>query len=426
MPDETAEAVLETGPVCDGCLGRCLGDREADRSSETRGEAIRHELETEMGEQIDPVDPAACWVCEGLTVDIESWTDRALEAVTDLGFETFQVGTRVPSAIEDHEAELRESVGLDADAGESINAEYNRGVGSRLEEHLDAMVEFEYPDVVVILDLEAKAVELQLNPAYLGGRYRKLETGLGPRVRICRACNGEGSEWREGEAMPCEACDGSGYDTKESVEWYIAESIRTAMEGDEAVFNAAGGEGASVLVRGEGRPFVVEVKAPRNRPADTEAIRDAIHTASDGAIAVDGLAWASRDLVEHLTQTAITETYRFEVSFADPVAESTFEAAVETLDGGSIRQRVERGDRVADLIKRLGAVDGELTDDRRGAIELESTKEIDLEAVMVGGADRSEPNLADLLGTAVTCESVAVVAVEGDDDPLDLSGHLTE
>lgn len=418
MDREAVEAVLATGPVCDGCLGRCFADRDDDRSSEARGEALRA---TVAAPPLD--DSADCWVCAGRSPDVDVWTERVLEAVEDIAVETIQVGTRVPDQIEENEVELRESAGLDADAGESINVECNRGVGRQLETRLDATVDFEYPDVVTILDLDSESVELQLNPAYLGGRYRKIEPGLESRSRICRVCNGEGTEWREGQSMPCAACDGSGYDTRASVEWHIAEAICEAMDGSAAIFNAAGGEGPDVLVLGEGRPFVVEVKDARSRPPDTAAISDAIHTASDGALTIEGLEPAHRDFVEHLTQTPIRETYRFEVTFDEAVSPAVFADAIETLADASIHQRLTRGDRVTDEFRKLGHVSGELTDDTSATIEVHATKGVDLEAVLVGDSDRSDPNLAALVDTEVHVASTAVVAVEGRDDPLDLARY---
>lgn len=422
---ETARAALETGPVCDGCLGRCFGDRGTGLSNEDRGEALRICVAMAADEPLEPVNPADCWVCEGLTPDFDAWADRVVDAVEDLTFDTFLVGTHVPDPLEEHEADLRKQAGLDETAGEPFNTECNREVGNRLENRLDAVVDFDYPDVVMIMNLESEAVDLQLNPAYLAGRYRKREPGLAQRIRVCRVCNGQGTQWREGAAQPCEACDGSGYDTKDSVEWYITEPIKAAMDGSETVFNAAGREDDEVLVRGDGRPFVVEVKEPRTRPPDLERLEDEIATSSDDAIAVEGLAEASRELVEHLSQAAVRETYRLEVAFSTGVSETAFTEAMDALDSASVRQRIERGERVTEQLRTMGNVSGELTAEEAATVNIESTEGVDLQALMVGGADRSDPNLADLLDTEVTVETIAVVDIEGEDEPLVKNTNLS-
>lgn len=425
MTLEAAKAALETGTLCDACLGRCFSERGTDLTNEARGESLRKSVAMKLNEPVEPVDPSDCWVCEGVTSDVTLWANRVLEAIEDLTVETFQVGTRVPDSIEERESELREAAGLEPDAGETMNAEYNRAVGKLLEDRLDAVVDFEYPDVVTILDLETGDVELQLNPTYLGGRYRKLEPGLDQRMRICRVCNGKGTEWREGEAMACEACDGSGYDTRESMEWYITQPIKIAMDGTEAIFNTAGQEDDDVLVLGEGRPFVVEVKEARTRPLDTKEIQEEINTASDQIITVDGLAKASRDLVEYLTQTPVHETYQLELSFADAVSSEDFTEAIDALDAASVRQTLERGDQVTEQVRKLGWVSGKHIGQTTATVELGATKGIDFEALMVGDTDRSNPNLADLVGTDVTVESIAVVSIEGEVATLDMSEYLS-
>ena len=235
---------------------------------------------------------------------------------------------------------------------------------------------------------------------------------------MCRGCNGQGTQWREGEAQPCEACNGSGYDTKESVEWYIAEPIRDELAGSDAVFNAAGHEDEDELVLGSGRPFVVEIKEPHRRPADVAVLADAIAGASQEVVTVDGLAPADRGIVERLTQTTVRQTYRLTVKFSSPIAADDFVDAVTALDSVSVRQRIDRDDRITEQIRTPAGVRGKLQSETRAAVDVISTDGLDLEALMVGGAERSDPNLADLLGTAVTVESIAIVAVEGAEELL--------
>ncbi len=416
---DEARSALDTGPVCNHCLGRCFRDRGTDLSNEDRGHALRVSVALADDEPITPVEPADCWVCEGLVPDYDVWADRVEEALSELAFETFLLGTHVPDEIEANETDIREQAGLDATAGEPLRAECNREVGKRLEARLPAIVDHDYPDVVAIQDLDDADVDLQLNPAYLFGRYRKLEPGLAQRIRVCRVCNGRGTEWREGEAQPCEHCGGSGYDTKESIEWYVTEAIQATMDGSDTVFNAAGREDQDVLVRGEGRPFVVEIKKPRTRPADLSAIKDDVRATSDGAIEVEGLSPASRDLVAHLTQTTIAETYRLELTFGTRVDQASFEAALDSLDSASVRQRIEHDGRVSEQIRSVDGLRGELQSETTATVEIYSTDGLDLEALMVGDADRSDPNLASLLETAVTVDSIAVIDVEGEEEPIE-------
>lgn len=409
---EQAQAMLETGHVCDGCLGRCFADRSQGLSSGERGHAIRVIVAMDTDESFEAIEPKECWVCKGLALQYDDWVDRTRDELADIEFQTFLIGAHVPSFLEENEAALREQAGLDEDAGETFKDECKREVGHRLEQSMPATVDHDYPDVVAILDLEHHDIGLQLNPAYLFGRYRKLARGLTQLKRICRVCNGRGTQWREGEPQLCEACGGSGYDTKESVEWYITEPIREALEGDETVFNAAGREDDDVLMLETGRPFVVEVKEPRRRPSDLGAIEREINAARSEQLEVFELSPAHRDLVQHLVETPVQQTYRLTASFESPVASDELNDAISELDGASIRQQVERERRTVDLIHPLGEISGELAGDREAVIEIRSSNELDLETVLTGGGGTCEPSLAGLLATSVTDVEMAVVRVE--------------
>ncbi|WIV66084.1 tRNA pseudouridine(54/55) synthase Pus10 [Natrialbaceae archaeon AArc-T1-2] len=423
---EHARAVLETGPTCDGCLGRCFADRGRGVTNEQRGHALRISVALADDEPFEPVEADECWVCEGLAPAYDEWADRARERLADLEFETLLVGTRVPSSLEENETELREQAGLDENAGESLNAEINRSVGTRLERALGVDVDHDDPDVVAILDLENEEVERQLNPAYLYGRYRKLERGLAQRMRVCRVCNGRGTRARDGERRPCENCDGTGSVTDASVERFVTRPIRERMDASETVFNCAGREDDDVRMLGAGRPFVVEVKAPRRRPPDVEALQATINDESDGTIAVEGLTPATKGMVGHVAGIDVRQTYRLTLSFSSPVTDEDFEEAIDTLERATVRQRVDRDGMQTDRILRIGDVTGELTADDEAEVDVVSPGDVDLEALAHGGDGRSDPSLAALLETEVDVTALDVVGVEGEEEPIENPAYLQE
>lgn len=416
-----AQSVLETGAVCDGCLGRCFADRSSDMTNTERGQGLRITLALVEDEPYDPVEPADCWVCEGVAPDYDEWAVWAQERLADLEFETMVVGTRVPSSLEENEASLREQADLDEVAGESLNAEMNRAVGTRLEQDLDVAVDFTDQDLVVILDIEQGAVELQLNPAYLYGRYRKHEASFPQQRRLCRECHGSVTT---DAGDQCENCDGTGYVSNVSVERYITDPIQDQMDPSETIFNSAGREDDDLRMQGSGRPFVVEVKKPRRRPPDLEALQEAIAEASDGAVEVEGLTPADSDMVGHLSGADVVQTYRLTLSLEDAVDEAALDDAVAKLDGARVKQQVERDGRPTDMFRRIGGVTGELIAPDEVEIEVGSPGDVDLELLAHGGDGESDPNLAELLETEIEVTALAVVAVAGEDEPIEKEEYL--
>src|SRR5207245_11587435 len=75
---------------------------------------------------------------------------------------------------------------------EALKAEVNREVGKRVSDLVHKEAALDHPDVVAVLDTGFDHVDLQVNPLYLRGRYRKLSRGI-PQTRWpCRRCRGKG------------------------------------------------------------------------------------------------------------------------------------------------------------------------------------------------------------------------------------------
>ncbi|MFC6772305.1 tRNA pseudouridine(54/55) synthase Pus10, partial [Halorubrum pallidum] len=233
------------------------------------------------------------------------------DAVGDAEFATYNVGTRTPPLVEENEALLREEVGLDADAGEPFNSEFNREVGKRVGRLTDTEVSFDRPDVQFTIDLADDSVDAKVNSTFVYGRYRKLKRDIPQTEWPCRECNGSG---RQG-ADPCDHCGGSGYLYDDSVEEYTAPVVEDVMDGTEATFHGAGREDVDALMLGTGRPFVIEVEEPRRRRVDTDRLQSDINAFADGAVEVEGLRLATYDMVERVKEHDASKRYRAEVAF---------------------------------------------------------------------------------------------------------------
>ncbi|MFW6448875.1 MAG: tRNA pseudouridine(54/55) synthase Pus10 [Halobacteriota archaeon] len=422
-----AAAARETGPVCDACLGRCVADRSRGLSNRERGRTLRIALAlAEDGELAD--DPGeTCWVCEGITQRYDELADRAVDALSDLEFETYQVGTRPSGFVAENDRLLREDARGDPEAGEPLKRECNREVGKRLGERTGTRVDFERPDVLVLLDLAADAVEVTVNSAFVYGRYRKLERGI-PQTRWpCSACDGTG---RAGDD-PCHECGGSGYRYDRSVEQLVAPHVREAMDGEDAAFHGAGREDVDARMLGTGRPFVVEVDSPRRRRPDLEALERTINEAADGAVEVEGLRHARYTMVEHVKELEAGKTYEVDVTFAEAVDPEALAAALAALSGATVEQRTPRrvDHRRADLVRERSVYDAGVVehDGDRARVRIHGAGGLYVKELLHGDGGRTEPNLADLLGVAVDVEALDVVAVEAEGDTRFADGdHLLD
>jgi tRNA pseudouridine synthase 10 len=391
---DDARGLVASGPLCNSCLGRPVADRSFGLTNAERGRALRTTLALADDDPYEEPDEP-CWVCEGLCDRFDELAVRAIEALGETELYTYQVGTRVPPLLEENDRLLRIDAGMDEDAGEELGTELNREIGRRIGRYLGATVDFTRPDVQFLVDLAADEIEVQRNSVSIYGRYRKLERGI-PQT-----------EWVK-------------FDT--SVEELVAPPFLSAFRGTDAVFHGAGREDVDALMLGSGRPFVLEIKEPRRRDADLEALEAEVNDETNGAVEVEGLCFVTYEMIERVKQHDASKTYRATVDFDAPVDESSFEGAIETLEGATIEQRTpHRVDhRRADLIRErtvLG-IEGSLTDEYTATIEIHGEGGLYIKELVSSDEGRTEPSLAGLLGVEATVSALDVIDVEGAGEPF--------
>jgi tRNA pseudouridine synthase 10 len=391
---DDARGLVASGPLCNSCLGRPVADRSFGLTNAERGQALRTTLALADDDPYEEPDEP-CWVCEGLCDRFDELAVRAIEALGETELYTYQVGTRVPPLFEENDRLLRIDAGMDEDAGEELGTELNREIGRRVGRYLGATVDFTRPDVQFLVDLAADEIEVQRNSVSIYGRYRKLERGI-PQT-----------EWVK-------------FDT--SVEELVAPPFLSAFRGTDAVFHGAGREDVDALMLGSGRPFVLEIKEPRRRDADLEALEAEVNDETNGAVEVEGLCFVTYEMIERVKQHDASKTYRATVDFDEPVDESSFEGAIETLEGATIEQRTpHRVDhRRADLIRERTVLDieGSLTDEYTATIEIHGEGGLYIKELVSSDEGRTEPSLAGLLGVEATVSALDVIDVEGADEPF--------
>jgi tRNA pseudouridine synthase 10 len=391
----TARALLDTGPLCDACLGRPFAARSFGLRNEERGKGLRVTLALADDADYDALDPADCWVCEGVCGRFDELAERCVEALDGTEFRTYQLGTRVPPLVEENEILLREDAGLAPDAGEQLNSEVNREVGRRLGRLTGTDVEFERPDVQLTLDLDADTVHVQRNSVAVYGRYRKLERGISQ------------TDWEK-------------YD--HSVESFVSPAITTAHRGTEGVFHGAGREDVDALMLGTGRPFVLEVKQPRRREVDLAELEAQVNEDGDGKVEAEGLRYATHNMVERVKMLDANKIYRMDVGFDEPVTAEGLAGAVETLRGATVEQRTPNrvSHRRADLVRERAVYDitGELDDEYHAELTVDGEGGLYVKELVSGDEGRTEPSLAGLLGVPAVVTHLDVLSVEGEGEPF--------
>ncbi|RLF46771.1 MAG: tRNA pseudouridine(54/55) synthase Pus10 [Thermoplasmata archaeon] len=384
--------------LCDSCLGRQFAKVEHGITNEERGKKIRELL------GMEPVDYKECWLCQGLMAEIEKFADMVIEALKDYEFNTFLVGCKVDEEILDRENKIATPY------AESIKREINREVGKLVAKKVDKPAEFVHPDIVAIVNTIYDFVELDVRPVYIYGRYRKLVRGIPQTKWYCRKCRGRG----------CEYCNYKGKMYEESVEELIAAKALEVFEAKDEDFHGAGREDIDVLMLGNGRPFILELKEPRKRNINLKELQELINQYAKGKIEVLDLRYASRSEIEKLKAAKYPKTYRVKIKFEQ---NGKINEAVNALRGSIIKQRTPKrvAHRRADKVRHRKIIDIRIEEIGMNEATLIITAESGtyIKELITGDEGRTTPSLSELAGVDIKVEELDVINIGDKDEEIE-------
>ena len=394
-------AEVEKRRLCDSCLGRQLGKVDHGTNAR-RGEIMRSMADPDM----PPLEPSKCSLCEGVVAEYEALAEEVQHALEGYEWDTFLVGTKAPRRVTQLEADLYRS--FPSVWVEAFKSEVNREVGRRVEEATDGVVDFDNPDVTLLVDPEFNSVEVQVRSVFVYGRYRKLVRGI-PQTRWpCRRCKGRG----------CDACNGTGQQYETSVEQLVAAPFMEALEGEEHAFHGAGREDIDARMLGEGRPFVLEVRRPLRRHWDPEVLEARVNEHAAGQVEVADLRDSDRSEVVSLKGATWEKTYSISFLVDGEVTEDQLREAVERLSGTVVKQRtpLRVSHRRADKERPRTVRRMELVDLAGTTVQVQVRGEsgIYVKELIHGDRGRTQPSMAEVLGRPCDVVELDVLKVHDD------------
>ncbi len=403
---EKARQLLVDGNLCDHCLGRAFSQLGAGLRNHQRGRALRIVLNMEGY----AVEDQECRICSGAFEHVREWAERAVAAVEGLEFQTYLMGTRVPSQIALAEQVLRERHQL---KGEPFKQEFNREVGRLFgtllaERGHSVEVDFRDPQMVLLMNLEQSKLTVRINPLFIYGHYRKLMRTIPQTKWPCRRCHGHG----------CPVCDFTGKTYQESVEELISPPLLRETRGTGTAFHGAGREDIDALMLGSGRPFVIEIKEPKVRTLDLEALQREINERAAGKVEVCQLQFVRKSVVERVKNLEAEKIYEARVRLDEAVAADRLYEALKRLHNTPIEQRTPQrvSHRRADLVRtrRVLAISGRLISPTEALLKIHCEGGLYIKELISGDGGRTRPSVSELLGTPAEVTELNVLEVRGD------------
>ena len=435
---ELSKSLLKKYPLCDHCLGRQFARLSRGTSNLLRGFSIKLMLSMDAhmmlkrgvvddavalldllasngGFEIaanllgklgyDKPEASSCYICGGLFESVDKYVEKALSILSEYEFSTFLVGSRIPGEIAEREDRLRAEFNLVF--GESFKSEFNRFLGKRLQSILGKTVAFKSPDLVVLFDFVDGSVSVESKPMFIYGRYRKLIRGLPQTTWFCNKCWGRG----------CEACGFTGRRYPTSIEELISKPVLELTLGEMGVFHGAGREDVDALMLGDGRPFIFEVKDPKRRLMDLEALTKAVNDFAEGKIEVKFLRFSSKREVRRLKSLSplSRKTYRALIRVDGNINPDLLSRLDVFFTDKEIRQRTpsrvmrRRADKVR--VKHVYSVKSRVVNSSLFESIICCQGGLYIKELISGDVGRTEPNFSDFLGVKAECVELDVLKV---------------
>jgi len=438
---EKAQKMLEKYPLCNHCLGRQFALLGYGIDNEKRGEALKllltmkaHQIalsENKTGVTLlkilasngnypmaaemlrnmkhKPTEAPQCSLCQSRLESLENLVNHALGKLKEYEYKTLLVGVKLPVEIEEREDELKGE--FTVTHGESLRNEFSRNIGKKLVEATEKQIEYEHPDIVVLVNPFTEQMSLQVNPIHIGGRYRKLVRGIPQSRWLCGNCRGRG----------CKKCNWTGKMYPESVEEIIGQPTLKMTQGEEIALHGAGREDIDARMLGTGRPFVIEVKKPRKRFINLKSLEKAINTSAKNKVEVSNLYLASRDVVRKLKRGETAQKlYRATVESDKRVSEKKLAALRKALTCATIRQQTPKRvmHRRADLIreKHIYKAKVKRLTPNCFQIEIRCQGGLYIKELITGDEGRTVPSVAQILGAKAIPKELDVLGVYMEDD----------
>lgn len=421
--------LLEEGPVCDHCLGRQLSKLSTGLSNDERGHAAKlfmalegaaaflesgddSLLKTLSGSSVyarkslnrnDLSPDETCWICLDIFKEMDNWSNRVATALKGIEFNTFLIGTKPGGLLSENEEIVWELCG--SEFSEPLKSEINREIGKRVSQITGKNVDFNNPDVTVVIDIAADLISVQIRSLYISGRYCKYIRGIPQTHWPCRECRGRG----------CPVCSNSGKQYSESVEELIAHHLIPLSMAESTAFHGAGREDIDALMLGSGRPFVIEAKSPHIRSIDLSCLSERVNKNSDGKIEISNLKFCDKSFIEHIKGEKADKTYRLKIRFDSPVSFCDLSEKLQILNGSTICQETPKRvlHRRADLCRqrKIHSVTVESVEEMNAFIRVHCDGGLYVKELTSGDDGRTQPNISDIIGIPAVVEELDVIDV---------------
>ncbi|WP_323737027.1 tRNA pseudouridine(54/55) synthase Pus10 [Methanosphaera sp. ISO3-F5] len=359
-----------------------------------------------------------CSICDNLLLHEDKIYQLIYNKIHkfDIEFNTFYIACQVTyDKLNIAEKNIHKEVNYQGNNG--LKKQLRKDLSQMLVEKMGKTIDYKNPEVVINIKIRKKpfkhnpypeinnlTVFIDSNPLFIEGKYRKLIRGIPQTKWPCTECKGKG----------CSACNGTGQQYPETVEGLIGKHLLPMAKGKEIKFHGSGREDIDVLMLGEGRPFVIEVKYPFKRSIDLKFLRRVVNSHSDGKIEINDLKFVDNNRRASIKKSS-TESYKVYSAIAE------FENGVTSNDIKKIEKlniieqrtpkRVEH--RRADKIRtrKIMNLEVERINSKKLRLIIKCQGGLYIKELISGDEGRTQPSVSSVCKNKSICSQLDVLKV---------------
>lgn len=396
---ENISRLVENERCCLRCIGRALGQKGY--TSENYYLKLTENLPQEITSVASNEDD--CIICKGIVLKAISLVEPISNKISDFKFQSYLLGCQISKEQEKLDQIFTKYYIVPV----NLKHEILREIGIRLGKITNKLVDYNLPDITVIIDLKRKArFKLQIKSIYILGRYCKLVRGIPQTKWPCSKCKGKG----------CETCSLSGQQYPYTVEGIVAEPFFVQAKTNKSSFHGAGREDIDALMLGKGRPFVLELKNPKQRFFDLNLPKSIINQSK--MVNVNDLQFCQKEVIKLLKEQSSDsrKIYRAIISISQLPSDEKITKLIEYGDGERIiKQRTPKrvSHRRSDLIREKKIYWIKITSHQEDYIIIEIAAQggTYIKEFISGDDGRSIPSISSILCIDAICKELDVLEV---------------
>ena len=379
--------------ICEWCINRVIKGENNEQKVEKNGTQFPYfkALKT-------------CYLCKGIIQKIVRKIPIIKQEAEKYEFNTFNVVIQFLNCFEEADQFFIEKNFSPICLDKAIAREFKNLLAKKLEKPFANQY-----DLLVAIQISQSGQKIEIRvkslPIFIYGKYQKLTRKIPQSRWPCKACNG----------LKCKECHYTGLKYQSSVESLISIPFIKFTSATSSKFHGAGREDIDVLMLGNGRPFIIELKNPLTRKIDLQAIRAEVNKATD--IKIDSLSLTDRKNVKYLKQVCslATKTYQASIKCENLITHANLSKLRKYSFPIILRQKtpIRVLHRRADIvrIKKIQNIKIITTSEKKLELQITADGGTYIKEFISGDNGRTVPSLFTILETKCECEYLNVIAI---------------